>query len=82
MKNIDQVFTDPVMGNLILPGFPDYRSEHQKGHVVFDHRISYQVTDHLKIAVITKNLFNSEYTGRPGDIRPPRNITVQLSVNL
>ena len=80
MKNIDQVFTDPVMGNLILPGYPDYRKEHQKGHVVFDHRISYQITDHLKIAIITRNLFNSEYIGRPGDIRPPRNITAKLSV--
>ena len=80
MKNIDQVFTDPVMGNLILPGYPDYRQEHQSGYVVFDHRISYQFTDHSKIAVIAKNLFNREYIGRPGDIRPPRNITVQLSV--
>jgi outer membrane cobalamin receptor len=82
MKNIDQVFTDPVMGNLILPGFPAYREQHQKGYIVFDHRISYQLIDHLKIAVITKNLFNKEYVGRPGDIRPPRNITLQLSANL
>jgi outer membrane receptor protein involved in Fe transport len=81
MKNIDQVFTDPVMGNLILPGFPAYREQHQKGYIVFDHRISYQLIDHLKIAVITKNLFNKEYVGRPGDIRPPRNITLQLSAN-
>ena len=81
MKNIDQVFTDPVMGNLFLPGYPDYRQEHQTGYVVFDHRISYQFNDHSKIAVITKNLFNREYIGRPGDIRPPRNITFQLSVN-
>ncbi len=81
MKNIDQVFTDPVMGNLILPGYPDYRQEHRKGYAVLDQRISYQANDNLKIAIITKNVFNSEYIGRPGDIRPPRNITFQLSVN-
>ncbi|MBN2213649.1 MAG: TonB-dependent receptor [Bacteroidales bacterium] len=81
MKNIDNVFMDPVIGNLILPGYPDYRNQHQKGYLIFDHRISYQLTDHSKIAVITKNLFNKEYTGRPGDIRPPRNITIQLSVD-
>jgi len=81
MKNIDLVFTDPVMGNLILPGFPDYRKQNQQGYVVFDHRISYQMTGHSEIAVITRNVFNKEYIGRPGDIRPPRNITVQLSVS-
>jgi outer membrane cobalamin receptor len=81
MKNIDDVFMDPVMGNLILPGFPDYRKQHQKGYFVFDNRISYQLTDHIKVAVVTKNLFNKEYIGRPGDIRPPRNITMQLSVS-
>jgi len=81
MKNIDDVFMDPVMGNLILPGFPDYRKQHQKGYLVLDHRISYKLTDHVKVAVNTKNLFNKEYAGRPGDIRPPRNITMQLSVN-
>jgi outer membrane cobalamin receptor len=81
MKNVDRVFTDPVMGNLVLPGYPDYREEHQKGYIVFDHRISYHLTDHAEIAVITKNLFNKEYIGRPGDIGPPRNITLQLSVD-
>ncbi|HJX72405.1 MAG TPA: TonB-dependent receptor [Bacteroidales bacterium] len=81
MKNIDEVFTDPLVGNLILPGYPDYRQHHQRGYIVFDHRISYQLTTHSKIAVITKNLFNKEYIGRPGDIRPPRNITLQLSVS-
>ena len=80
MKNIDRVFTDTVVGNMILPGFPDYREQNQKGYIVFDHRISYRMTDHSEIAVISKNIFNKEYIGRPGDIRPPRNITIQLSV--
>jgi outer membrane cobalamin receptor len=81
MKNIDAVFTDPVMGNLILPGYPEYREKHQKGMLVYDHRIAYRLTDHAKISVLVKNLFNAEYMGRPGDIGPPRNITCQLSVD-
>lgn len=80
MKNIDRVFIDPVLGNMILPGYPDYREQHKEGHVVLDHRISYRMTKRSEVAVITKNLFNREYIGRPGDIRPPRNITLQLSV--
>ena len=82
MKNIDRVFMDPVLGNMILPGYPDYREQHQKGYIVFDHRISYRITEYSEIAIITKNLFNKEYIGRPGDIRPPRNITLQLTTML
>ncbi|MBN1414244.1 MAG: TonB-dependent receptor [Bacteroidales bacterium] len=81
MKNVDPVFTDPVIGNLILPGYPEYRINHQKGYVVIDHRISYNLTGNSRIAIITKNILNEEYIGRPGDIGPPRNITIQLSVN-
>jgi len=81
MKNIDAVFTDPVMGNMILPGYPDYREKNRHGTIVYDHRVAFTLTDHAKISVIAKNLFNREYIGRPGDIGAPRNITCQLSVN-
>jgi iron complex outermembrane receptor protein len=81
MKNVDRVFTDPVLGNLILPGYPDYRKQHHKGYVVMDYRISYRITDHSEVAVIAKNILNKEYIGRPGDLGPPRNITFQLSVS-
>jgi iron complex outermembrane receptor protein len=80
MQNVDEVFTNPVTGNMILPGYPDYRQKNQKGTVVYDHRIAYQLTVHTKISIIAKNLFNREYIGRPGDIGAPRNITCQLSV--
>jgi iron complex outermembrane receptor protein len=81
MKNIDAVFTDPVMGNMILPGFPEYRENNKKGTLIYDHRIAYRLTGNSKISVIAKNLFNREYMGRPGDIGAPRNITLQLSVD-
>ncbi|MBN2274308.1 MAG: TonB-dependent receptor [Bacteroidales bacterium] len=81
MENVDKVFIDPVMGNLILPGYPEYREQHRKGYMIVDHRLSYQVVGFLQVALITKNLFNREYIGRPGDIGPPRNITLQLSVS-
>ena len=80
MKNVDEVFTNPVTGNMILPGYPEYREQNQNGTVVYDHRLSFRLTDHAKISIIAKNLFNREYIGRPGDIGAPRNITGQLSV--
>lgn len=80
MKNIDEVFLDPLMGNIILPGYPDYRKEHRQGYIIFGYRISCKLTEHSKIALIIKNLFNTEYTIRPGDIGPPRNVTLQLRV--
>jgi outer membrane cobalamin receptor len=80
MKNVDEVFTNPVTGNMILPGYPDYREKNQQGTIVYDHRLAYRLTDHSKISIIAKNLFNREYIGRPGDIGAPRNITCQLSV--
>ncbi len=82
MKNIDDVFLDPLMGNLILPGYPGYREEHRKGYIIFDSRFSYQLTAHSRVALVIKNLFNTEYMGRPGDIGPPRNIALQLRVAL
>jgi outer membrane cobalamin receptor len=81
MKNIDQVFTDPFMGNLILPGYPEYRLSHMTGYFLADHRFAYNPTEKISISLITKNLFNKEYIGRPGDLSAPRNIALQLSVS-
>jgi outer membrane receptor protein involved in Fe transport len=47
---------------------------------VFDARIGYTIKDHYQIGVMVNNLFNVEYTGRPGDIREPRTYMVQLQV--
>jgi len=80
--NIDPIFTDPLVGNIILPGYPDYRKAHDKGYILCDGRISFQLADKFAMALIMKNIFNKEYIGRPGDIGPPRNITLKLSVNL
>jgi iron complex outermembrane receptor protein len=78
MERVDAVFIDPFFGNLLLPGYPDYRKEHQKGYTTVDTRISYRFARESSLALICKNLFNVEYIGRPGDIRPHRNISLQL----
>jgi len=78
MINVDQVFLDPAIGNLLLPGFPEYWGDHAKGYTLLDFRLGWSISEMIRITAILRNAFNVEYLGRPGDIGPPRNITFQL----
>jgi len=63
-----------------LNGLADYRAKHHSGDVVFDARLGYEINDHFKVNFICNNVFNREYMGRPGDIRPPRQLILQLQM--
>ncbi len=78
MVNVDNVFTDAFTGNLFLPGYPDYRNDNNSSWLIMDLRVAVNVTKTFRINLIARNLLNKEYIGRPGDIGPPRNITIQL----
>jgi len=80
--NIDAVFVDPFLGDFILAGLDDYRATHSKGDWIFDSRISFKFTESSKLALVCKNLFNREYTTRPGDVAAPRTIVVQYTLKL
>jgi iron complex outermembrane receptor protein len=81
MRNIDKVFEEPIAQNTyILPGLKAYRSVYNKGNLVFDARVGYQINDTFKVSVIANNVFNSETSSRPGDIQAPRNFLVQLAM--
>ncbi len=92
MKNIDRVFLIPVeeyqsgnpvppgVGTYILPGLQKYRDKYNKGNLVFDVRLGYKINDKLRLGLIANNVFNAEYTSRPGDIQPPRNFMAQLQM--
>ncbi|MBN2698079.1 MAG: TonB-dependent receptor [Bacteroidales bacterium] len=82
MVNVDEVFIHPLFGNLFLPGYPDYRENNPSSHFLTNLRIAWKVNNIFRINVIARNLFNKEYIGRPGDLGPPRNITLQLRVRL
>jgi outer membrane cobalamin receptor len=81
IKNIDSVFLDPFFGEIILPGFPEYWEKHNTGYAVLDGRLMFDITKKMTIAFIIKNILNKEYMGRPGDIYPPRNLTLKLNVS-
>lgn len=80
MIQVDSVFIDPLVGNLLQPGFPDYWHEHATGYTLVDFRLGLNITEGLRINAILRNAFNVEYLGRPGDLGPPRNITLQARV--
>ncbi|MBL4703018.1 MAG: TonB-dependent receptor [Flavobacteriales bacterium] len=81
-ENIDYQFQYPIVGNIaILPGMDDYRKIHNKGDWIFDSRISYKISDHIKGALVIKNVLNREYMSRPGDVMPPRTYAFQFSFN-
>jgi iron complex outermembrane receptor protein len=77
MINVDQVFIDPFVGGLLQPGFPDYWLEHATGYTLTDLRLGWNITSGFRVNAILKNTFNVEFLGRPGDIGPPRSITLQ-----
>ena len=81
MINVDQVFIDPLIGNLLQPGFPDYWQTHATGYTLVDFRLGWNISQHLRVVANMRNAFNIEYLGRPGDIGPPRNISFQLKLN-
>ena len=76
---IDSFFLNEVTGEAILPGFPDYWHTHNKGYMIIDQSIGYKISDILKLSFAVKNLTNTEYMGRPGDIQPQRNYSIRLS---
>jgi len=81
MKNVDAIFEDELFSGLyILPGLEQYREQFNRGDLVFDARIGYNFMEHYRLGFIVNNVFNREYSSRPGDVQPPRNFILQLQM--
>jgi iron complex outermembrane receptor protein len=76
---IDNVFLLDITRETILPGFYDYWNTHNTGYLLADGNISYNLTSNLNLSLAVKNLTNTEYMGRPGDIQPQRNYSLRIS---
>jgi outer membrane cobalamin receptor len=74
MENIDKIF------DVAINGIKEYRDQYNTGDLVFDTRMMYQLTDHVRISLVTNNLLNREYTSRPADVQPPRNFVFQAVI--
>ncbi len=66
----------PLTTGAIL-GVRDYRERNPDGEWVFDSRIRFNVSDKSNLTFVIKNMFNNEYTTRPGILEAPRNYTIQ-----
>jgi iron complex outermembrane receptor protein len=76
---IDDVFLNPATREQILPGFYDYWQTHNTGYFAMDINAGYRVSHVLTLSLAVKNITNTEYMGRPGDIQPHRNLSLRLS---
>ncbi len=77
--DIDQVFLDPTTREDLLPGFYDYWLSHNQSYATIDATIEYRLNKHYKVSVALRNLTNTEYMGRPGDIRPHRHLSIRFA---
>jgi outer membrane cobalamin receptor len=78
---IDDVFLNELTREQILPGFYDYWQTHNTGYFMMDGNIGFKISNVLILSVAVKNITNTEYMGRPGDIQPQRNYSVRLAGN-
>jgi outer membrane cobalamin receptor len=76
---IDSFFLNQETGEAILPGFPEYWMTHNTGYVLADLSAGYKITNNLTLSLAVKNITNTEYMARPGDIQPQRNYSLRLS---
>ena len=93
MQNVDEVFTNSKPNENVYglifelgTGLPStvqkFRTKYNKGTLIWDMRVAYQLTKDVKTSFIVKNMLNTVYAERPALICPPRTYTLQLSVDL
>lgn len=80
MINVDGAFIDPIFGEAILPGFPKYWENNKGGYLLADLRLGWNISPAFRINALLRNVMNVEYLGRPGDIGPPRQLTLQVKL--
>jgi outer membrane receptor protein involved in Fe transport len=79
--NIDDVFLGPLTRETMLPGFYDYWNSDNKGYFLMDGNLGYKISEKYILSLSVKNITNTEYMGRPGDIRPQRSFSLRFSGN-
>lgn len=62
--------------------YMDFYFANRKGNWIFDARVSYNLNDHHKIAVVGSNITNNVYSLRPLKIEQPRTIMLQYTYSL
>ncbi len=66
---------------IIVPGLADFRQEH-KGYTYTNVRLRYHLNKQWTLSGLMNNLFNAEYSERPGLLAAPRNVVFRLDLQL
>jgi iron complex outermembrane receptor protein len=82
MKNIDKVFTIPLIDDIGINGINESREKFKNGDIIIDLRAGYQITKTARLSLIVNNLLNREYMSRPANMMPPRTIALQLALKI
>lgn len=77
--SIDDVFLNELTREEILPGFYDYWLSHNSGYFLMDGNLAFNINEILVLSLAIKNITNTEYMGRPGDIQSQRNFSLRFS---
>lgn len=62
--------------------YMDFYNSHRHGNWIFDARVSYNINEKHKLAVISANIANKTYSLRPLKIEQPRTIMLQYTFKL
>ena len=73
MEAIDHVF------ELLLPGIGSYRQANQEGEWIWDAIIGFKIKESVNLSIIGKNIFNNEYSLRPGMMEAPAGLSLKIT---
>ena len=76
IEAIDNVFS------VIVIGLASYREKNEKGYLVNNLRSSYKFSENIKLSVLFNNIFNEDYSIRPGLMEAPRNLMLRMDWKL
>ncbi len=86
--NLDKAIFDFEDATLATGGtlqailYRNYYYHHNNGNMIWDVRMSYDLSKHSKISLLSNNVTNRMYSLRPLKAEPPRTITFRYSLNL
>jgi outer membrane receptor protein involved in Fe transport len=82
MGNIDEIFEVLDEEGIVTSGISKWREEHNKGDLLFDLSLAYEISKKLQTSLFVFNVLNYEYMSRPLQIEPGRNFQMRISLTI
>ncbi len=81
MENIDAAFESPLLKLPTGIGLQEWRAAHNEGDFILDLRAAYYITPEIRASLLVNNVFNREYSTRPGQLESTRATTLRVDYN-